>query len=79
MIPDAMSPEEGNYMVGETLGVEIDKSTLINGKPVEPQNIDKIFVPSKKVLVNFKTAPERLASTSDAKFAATSASLTIPD
>jgi hypothetical protein len=82
MIPDAMSPKEGNY-VGETLGADIDKSTLINGKPVEPQNIDKILGSGKKVLVNFKTAPELLtpscSSTVDAKLTGTVALLTITE
>ena len=37
-----MIPDKGNY-VGETLGVEIDKSTLLNGQPAKSLHLDKIL------------------------------------
>ncbi len=73
-----MIPDKGNY-VGETLGVEIDKSTLINGQPAKSLHLDKILGSGKRVSVKLKAAPALLTPscsyTVDAKLVGTAASL----
>ena len=75
-----MIPDKGNY-VGETLGVEIDKSTLLNGKPAQSLHLDKILGSGKRVSVKLKAAPELLTPscsyTVDSKLVGTAASLTL--
>jgi hypothetical protein len=75
-----MIPDTGNY-AGEALGVQIDKSTPINGKPAQSQHLDKILGSGKKVSVKLKAAPELLTPscsyTVDSKLVGTAASLTL--
>lgn len=79
MIPDARISGPRSY-VGESLAVDIDTSTLINGTHADLMKLDDILLAGKKVLsVNFKDAPESLPSTSVAKFNGTATSLTLTE
>jgi len=67
-------PEEGDY-AGKTLGVIIDKSTLVNGQPAASQSLDQFLVSGCEIEVGLQAAPETLPPTSSAEFGGTAATV----